>query len=434
MTRTVLPAMTLCLALGLILLLGMVPAAAQAAPAYTVTDLSTLGGDCFPLDLNLRGQVVGTCRETLYHEQAFLYSNGVMSPLDTLGGRYSFATAINQLGDIAGDSETPGGLQHAYLWHDGFMTDLGTLGTPGSTRSQANGINSRGQVVGWAYLDSGTYHAFLYENGVMTDIGTGTGWSSATDISELGRVVGYYQAGGGSLPFLRADGATTTLPTLGGTNNGANKINLFGEIVGWSGDAGEIQRPVVFRGGTVTDFGNLGGTGGSAWSINDLGDAVGYSFTGDNKQHAILYHGGLLYDLNGLIPAGSDVELVAAAGITDLGRIAASGCFGGQVIGASCNDGQIRPVLLTPSTGDTLGGLIDLIGQLNLPKGTENSLLAKLEHALDCADSNDVGCMCRSLNAFENEVRAQAGKKIPADEAQLLLAAAQGLMGELGCP
>jgi probable HAF family extracellular repeat protein len=429
-------AVTFILALGLAAGFVMSPAAAQPAPAYTVTDLGTLGGDCFPLDLNLRGQVVGTCRPASGSEQAFLYSGGMMSPLGTLGGTYSFANAINQPGDIVGNSATAAGLQHAYLWRGGVMTDLGSLGTPGKTRSLASGINSRGQIIGWAYLDSGTYHAFLSENGVMTDIGTGwTGWSIATDIDELGRIVGYRQAGGTSLPFLREAGTARDLATLGGTANGANKINLFGEVAGWSSYAADMSiRPVIFHGTSVTDLGTLGIGEGSAWGINDLGNTVGYSLTSGGDRHAFLHHDGVLYDLNALIPAGSGVGLISAVAIDDLGRIACSGCFGGELDGSSCTGGQIRPVLLRPTNSGTLGGLIDLIGQLDLPKGTENSLLAKLEHALDCADSGDVKCMCNSLRAFENEVSAQAGKKIPADEARLLLAAAQGLRAELGCP
>jgi hypothetical protein len=41
--------------------------------------------------------------------------------------------------------------------------------------------------------------------------------------------------------------------------------------------------------------------------------------------------------------------------------------------------------------------------------------------------------MCNSLKAFVNEVSAQAGKKLTEEEAQLLLAAAEGLMATLGC-
>ena len=422
----------LALAVGLTVGLGVAPVAAQPVPTYTVTNLGTLGGDSFAMDINLRGQITGTCRAAAGKEQAFVISGGVMTPLGTLGGAYSFANAINQVGDVAGNAQRADGLQHAYLWRGGAMPDLGTLG---GERSQGNGINSRGQVVGWAYLDSWTYHAFLSRNGAITDIGASfDGRSVATDIDELGRIVGYYDASGGSRPFRWAAGVTSDLGTLGGTDGGANKINLFGETAGWSSYlSDEEARPVIFRGGAPIDLGTLGGGDGSAWGINDLGHAVGYSLTGDGRWHAILYRGGVLYDLNALIPANAGVELIAATAIDDLGRIVGFGCFGGQLAGRDCIGGEVRAMLLTPSGQQAIQGIIDLIGQLGLPNGTANSLLAKLQHAIRCADRNDLNCVCNSLNAFVNEVNAQAGKKLTTPQAQLLLAAAEGLMATLGC-
>jgi probable HAF family extracellular repeat protein len=50
------------------------------------------------------------------------------------------------------------------------ITDVGTLG---GTFSTANGLNSKGAVAG-AFLPAGdmVLHAFLWQNGVMTDLGT----------------------------------------------------------------------------------------------------------------------------------------------------------------------------------------------------------------------------------------------------------------------
>lgn len=409
------------LAVGLTVGLDAVPAGAQPAPTYTVTDLGTLGGDSFALDINLRGQIVGTCRATGGREQAFLYSGGMMTPLGTLGGDYSYAYAINQVGNVAGDAATTDGSQHAYMWRAGLMTDLGTLG---GARSQANGINSRGQVVGWAYPASGTQRAFLFENGVMTDIGsTLSGGSIATDIDEFGRVVGYYDAPGGSRPFRWASGAFDDLGTLGG----ANKINLFGEIAGWSSYADSKARPVIFRGGAIVDLGSLGGDDGAAWGINDLGRAVGFSLTGDGKQHAFLYRGGTLHDLNDLIPAAAGVELMAAPAIDDLGRIVGYGCFGGQLVKSTCNGGQVRAVLLNPPFGQMLRDLIDLLNRLGSRRGRANSLRATLEFADRCPNGGDAACLRGSLTALADQLQAQDGEALPEGHARLLAAAIEGL-------
>src|SRR5581483_4660746 len=48
--------------------------------------------------------------------------------LGTLGGNNSNARAINNAGQIAGDSDTADGAVHAFLFERGNMRDIGTLG------------------------------------------------------------------------------------------------------------------------------------------------------------------------------------------------------------------------------------------------------------------------------------------------------------------
>src|SRR5215472_15567820 len=48
------------------------------------------------------------------------------------------------------------------------LIDLGTLG---GTQSQGNALNHHGQVTGYAYTTVQS-HAFLYSNGTMLDLGT----------------------------------------------------------------------------------------------------------------------------------------------------------------------------------------------------------------------------------------------------------------------
>ena len=68
---------------------------------------------------------------------------------------------------------TPGidhasGDYHAFLWQNGRMTDLGTLG---GTSSESHGINAQGEVVGSASTASGERHPFLWKHGTMEDLG-----------------------------------------------------------------------------------------------------------------------------------------------------------------------------------------------------------------------------------------------------------------------
>src|SRR6266545_2475214 len=72
--------------------------------------------------------------------------------LGALGGTFSDARAINERGQVVGESTTASGEVHAFLWQDGTMSDLGTLG---GDRSEAAGINEHGQVVGSSQTASG---------------------------------------------------------------------------------------------------------------------------------------------------------------------------------------------------------------------------------------------------------------------------------------
>ena len=87
-----------------------------------------------------------------------------------------------------GESFTSSGFIHAFLWENGEMKDLGTLG--GSNWSWAVAINDKGQVLGYSSL--GTTHAFIWENGVMKDFWPDTnGNVYLSDINNKGQMVGF---------------------------------------------------------------------------------------------------------------------------------------------------------------------------------------------------------------------------------------------------
>lgn len=123
-----------------------------------------------------------------------MFYNGTITDLGTLpGGTSSTAIAVNQAGQVVGDSTYDGlGTEHAFLYSNGTMTDLGTLDAGPYGNSFANAINSSGQIVGSAQTINSS-HAFLYSEGTMYDLGTLPGFSNgstATSINDGGEIVG----------------------------------------------------------------------------------------------------------------------------------------------------------------------------------------------------------------------------------------------------
>ena len=305
------------------------------AQTYSITDLGSFGGTygAVASSVNDSGQVTGTSylSGSAIVEHAFLYSNGVMQDIGTLGGQGSEGAGINDSGQVVGNSALSSGVQHAFLYSNGVMNDLGTLGGTGSS---AGGINDAGQVTGTAELSGPqVYDAFVYSSGVMNDLGAAPGVSGSDGwaINASGQVVGTGSliSTGANNAFLYSDGVWQSLGTLGGANSDAEGINTSGEIVGFSDTIGNYYHAFLYSGGVMQDLGTLPGYNSSAsQGINDLDQIVGYSYvTGSslpNDYRASLEFGGTTFDLNSMIDQASPlkpyVTLHYAVGISSNGK------------------------------------------------------------------------------------------------------------------
>ncbi len=178
-------------------------------------DLGTLGGDqSDAYGLNDSRQVVGSSLigksgpVPSFRQVPFLSDAGKIVALDALGHQISQATAINSAGQIVGfmGDLTQWSSDHAFLYSDGKLQDLGTLGGNASF-SQARAINAHGQIVGMSGshpLDNNSLdgaRAFLYSGGHMQDLRKLVGEANlaaagfkallrATGINDRGQIVG----------------------------------------------------------------------------------------------------------------------------------------------------------------------------------------------------------------------------------------------------
>ncbi len=266
----------------------------------SMTDLGTLGGQQSEAeDVSDTGQVVGWSHINGGNSRAFLWENGTMQNLGTFGGRSSAAYGINNAGQVVGfaeivdnsDPQDPYYYQHAFLWQNGAMQDLGTLG---GKLSYAYGINDAGQVVGQSEYRNDAGHAFLWQNGTMQDLGTLGGTSSlAYAINNAGQVVGSsYLPNGDTHAFLWQNGAMQDLGTLGGLISNAYDVNDAGQVVGTSYLANWMERAFLWENGQMKDLNTLipadsGWVLRQAHAINKRCQIVGYGAI-DGQAHAFL--------------------------------------------------------------------------------------------------------------------------------------------------
>jgi len=277
-------------------------------------DLGTLGGpnswdNPFGGEVNDRGELVGYSETSVPDPDGedvcgfgtglicrpFLWKNGHMSALPTLGGNNGQASAMNNHGQITGFAEngivdstcppnkTDNRIQLPVLWENGKAQALPTL--IGDTDGEANAINDLGQAVGNTGTCGGaTNHAVSWENGAASQLFDYGTFALAFGINDQGQIVG--MVGSPETPTFYAalwqNGAITNLHTLPGDFAAiASGINNHGQVVGSTLDSSfNWSHAFIWQDGVMTDLGTMFPSTANllptmANQINERGQIVG---------------------------------------------------------------------------------------------------------------------------------------------------------------
>ena len=348
-------------------------AAQQTQPVsrYTISSLRTLGGTFYAgQSINNRGWIAGDANlagdQT---EHAVIWRNGVITDLGTLGGMNSLAGVINEKGVVSGWANTsavdplgenwsnfscnPNGatcegaqnLILGFVWRNGVMKALPTLGGNNALAGPfPRGMNNRGQIVGLA--ETATQDPNCIPPQVLDFEGViwgaegeilkvlaplpGDTVSAAVAINDRGEAVGgsalcqLPNDANSAHAVLWVNGSATDLGSLGGTiSNFAFDINNRHQVVGFSNLTGDTTtHAFLWQNGVMTDLGTLPGDVASfAFSVNDLGQVVGQSIDASGNLHAFLWHNGVMTDLNSLTPPDSPLYIFQPDSINSKGEI-----------------------------------------------------------------------------------------------------------------
>src|SRR5215467_8444588 len=278
----------------------------------------------------------------------FLWRNGHMSALPTVGGNNGQASAINNSGEVVGYAETadndtscpalaPAPTVSPVLWVKGQAHPLPLVGTdPDGT---AFGINNQGQAVGYSGNCIAATHAVMWKDNtafVLKDLG-GTRSNVAYVINNLGQIAGKVRSADDShyvAALWQADGTLTTHEPL----------------------AGDLDAFVT--------------------GINNLGQVVGNDFDSSfNWTHGFIWQNGVMTDLNKLIPEDSNLMVISASNINDRGQIA-----GMAFVVSGPNTVEIHTYLATTSErsiGTSVADVVRTHPKSNLPANVGNQLLRR---------------------------------------------------------
>jgi uncharacterized membrane protein len=344
---------------GIPLLCASLTAAAQIAPAYTVTDLgnigATEGGPFFPRYISPNNQVVGVGPTGTPGEFSAFSSTGgaAMSNIGGLVGN-SVAFAVNSSGVIVGQTESAG-VTTATRWVGGVAAAVPGLSGPNNS---AGGINESGQIAGWMDAPQGGAVAYRLSGSTLQSFGNlGGAVSDINGMNASGRFVGNSETSAGGFGSFRAflsDDSTSSLIDLGVLDRSHTASLAFGvndanTVIGTS-NIFRLEPSFVFKAfGFIWKDGAMTAIPGPAGyeivspsGINNSDLIVGQAATDvfAPASEGWIYDGAKLVMLDELLaPPYAGWNITNAWEINDAGFIAAE---------ALDPDGVARVVLLSP--------------------------------------------------------------------------------------
>lgn len=317
---------------------------------------------------------------------AVLWKQGQIIDLGMLpGGTESLGIYVNNAGQVIGFSTISSapdplsffGPTHTFVWENGEKLDIGTLGGTDTFAGASCSNPPPGVVVGGSSTttipnpDTGlpTVDPFVWHNGRMVDLGTlgGTNGFAQCANNRL-QIIGQSSvaaspaacnfpavepegAGPGCHAFFWENGVITDLGTLGGDNSEALWLNDAGVVVGSAdlpGTSGnQPHDAVVWINNKIHDLGTVPGDACSRGrAINATGQVVGGSSDCQNFLHAFVWDEDTgMVDLNTAIAPGSGFQLTNAFNVNDRGEILA----------------KAAPLGFTPNDDEDLGHLVLLV-------------------------------------------------------------------------
>lgn len=302
--------------------------------------------------INNLGQVAGQIGDSnLQPGQAAVWSApGNFTLLQPGSSTFSSATAINDLGQVAGYvrfSSEISDTQAATWVNGGNLVLLPGGGRPGSS---AAAINENGLIVGSVIAANGFQHAAVWRNGQLTDLGATTlrpdAFSSASGVNRHDTIVGSGEVPGSTSPHM----PLTWLPGNNGSflqegAIGGAAINDLGQVLTnrttWNGQS-YVTTPLLLSWNGQATMMVPEGTDAFFTHLNNAGQATGHQFGGGGPL--LWSASGGAVQVNSRLVAGSTSFITSLSGINDLG----------QMVGYASGEGAVR---LTPTgTLDYVGG------------------------------------------------------------------------------